>query len=211
MKIANIVYENELINHSKVEYVNYINNPIEYDNIDKSLPTLYVGWTFMKNCNQCNEIIQNADILSKTIINNELYWEYSFSEIKSAHIKGVENFINLAPSYYFSSRYSYVNIDPVFKKIMNIDEIINLIPNKIDIMYIFRNDMIYLLNGNTIWGIDLVMYNFFQFNNEEIISRLIEKSEKVYNDLDCSIYKSYYKIFPNYLQLKRYIVVLLSK
>jgi hypothetical protein len=74
MKIANIIYEKELVNHTKVEYVNYINEKIEYEKIGNNLPTLYVGWSFMKECNLKNEIIKNADILKKKIITNELYW-----------------------------------------------------------------------------------------------------------------------------------------
>jgi hypothetical protein len=50
MKIANVIYEKELVNHTIVDYVNYINVATEYDSLDKTLPTLYVGWSFMKAC-----------------------------------------------------------------------------------------------------------------------------------------------------------------
>ena len=63
IKLANIIYEKDLVNHTKLDYVNYFNKPQNYDSIDKSLPTLYVGWSFMKACNEFNEIIQNANIL----------------------------------------------------------------------------------------------------------------------------------------------------
>ena len=82
MKIANIIHEKELVNHTKAEYINYFNEPKVYDELDKSLPTLYVGWSFMKACNPDDPIIQNADILKKKIITNELYWEFSFRESK---------------------------------------------------------------------------------------------------------------------------------
>ena len=68
MKIANIVYEKNLVNHTKVDYINYVNGEVKYNNLDTSLPTLYVGWSFMKQCNPDNEIIQNANILYKKII-----------------------------------------------------------------------------------------------------------------------------------------------
>ena len=45
MKIANIVFEKDLINHNHSDYVNYYNEPISYDKLNKSLPTLYVGWS----------------------------------------------------------------------------------------------------------------------------------------------------------------------
>ena len=60
MKIANIIHDSELVNHTKAGYVNYYNEPKAYNDINKSLPTLYVGWSFMKACNPMNQIIQNA-------------------------------------------------------------------------------------------------------------------------------------------------------
>ena len=74
MKIGNIVYEIELINHINVEYINYINSPTEYKKIDNNLPTLYVGWLFMKKCNQYDPTFQNIDILTNEVIQNKLYW-----------------------------------------------------------------------------------------------------------------------------------------
>ena len=67
MKIANIIYEDDLVNYTKVEYINYFNESKKYEEIDKSLPTLYVGWSFMKDCNPDDEVIQNADILKKKV------------------------------------------------------------------------------------------------------------------------------------------------
>lgn len=49
MKIGNIIYENNLVNHTELEYFNYYNTNKSYDEIDKNLITLYVGWDFMKN------------------------------------------------------------------------------------------------------------------------------------------------------------------
>jgi hypothetical protein len=55
------------------------------------------------------------------------------------------------------------------------------------------------------------MYEFFLFNINELLIRITERSIKTFNDLDCSIYQSYYKIFPNFSHLKRYMVVILTK
>lgn len=211
MKIANIIYENELVNHTKVDYVNYINKPIEYDQLDKELPTLFVGWSFMKLCNPNNSIIQNADILHKKIITNELYWEMSFIENKSSHINGIERFIKLSPEFYFSPKFSYVNLDPVFFQIKDIQDLMDVIPKQIKTCYIFKNEMIYLLSNNKIFGINLKMYGFFKFNISEIILQLSFRTETMITDNDGLQYQTYYKIFPNYTQLKRYLVVILSK
>lgn len=217
MKIANVIYEKELVNHTKVDYVNYINEPIEYDKLDKSLPTLYVGWSFMKTCNPNNLIISNADILKKKIITDELYWECSFEESKASHVKGVDTFVGLAPQFYFTPKYKYVNLDPVFFQIKDIQDLLDVLPAKIDKYYLFKNSMLYLKSNEKIYGLNLNMYRFFKFDVEELMSKIelmtfngnAEDYDCV-NDVDGSIYEKYYKIFPNFTQLKRYIVCILK-
>jgi hypothetical protein len=208
MKIANVIYEKELVNHSMVDYVNYIKEPIEYDKIDKTLPTLYVGWSFMKTCNSNNEIIKNADILKKKIITNELYWEFSFEESKASHVKGINTFINLVPQFYFSPKYVYTNLDPVFFQLKDIQDLMDVLPKKIDNLYNYKDEMLYILSENKIWGVNLKMYEYFQFNIQDIVVNIQERTKTIISDMDGSHYQSYYKLFPNFTHLKRYLVTL---
>lgn len=211
MKIANIVYEKELVNHVEVEYVNYYKESIEYDKLDKSLPTLYVGWSFMKASNPGNEIIQNANILHKKIVANELYWECSFEESKSSHVKGIETFVTYIPQFYFAPKYNYINLDPVFFQLKDMQDLFDVLPKEIDVMYNYKNEMIYLLTDNKITGINLKMFEFFKFNLDEILTRISEKTKTKYPDLSGEIYQTYYKILPNFTNLKRYLITILSK
>ena len=209
MKLANIIYEKELVNHIKVDYINYFNEPKEYDKLDKNLPTLYVGWSFMKACNPNNEIIQHADILRKKIIGNELYWECSFEESKQSHIRGIENFINAVPQFFFGPKYKYINLDPVFFQIVEVQGLLDIVPKEIDVIYNFKNEMLYVLKDDKITGINLKMYEFFKINPEEIISALRYRATKCYYDSDGSLYTTYYKILPNFTHLKRYLITIL--
>lgn len=212
MKIANVIHEKELINHTKVEYVNYINKPTAYEDVDKSLPTLYVGWSFMKASNPNNSIIQNADILKKKIITNELYWELSFQESKASHVKGVDKFVGLAPEFYFKPRHTYTNLCPVFFQLKDVQDLMDVCPKKIDSLYNYKNEMVYIFRENNIWGIDLKMYEFFQFDIPTILEKLKERTIFLLSDdEEGEIYQSYYKIFPNFELLKRYLVTILSK
>jgi len=211
MKIANVIHENELVNHVKSDYVNYFNELKAYDELDKSLPTLYVGWSFMKASNPDNPIIQNADILKKKIITNELYWEFSFNESKASHVKGVNTFVGLVPQFYFSPKYNYINLDPVFFQLKDINDLMDVCPKKIDVSYIYKNEMLYLLTDNKIWGINLKMYDFFKFSIDEIIEQLSIRTTTSHTDTEGLTYQSYYKIFPNFEHLKRYLVTILSK
>lgn len=211
MKIANIIYEKELVNYEKVDYINYYNEPIEYEKLDERLPTLYVGWSFMKTCNPNNEIIQHADILKKKIITNDLYWEFDFDESKGSHIKGVENFTNIAPQFYFQPRYNYINLDPVFFQIAEIEDLMAVLPKEIQTMYNYKDEMLYVLKDNKIWGINLKMYRFFKFDAEVIKERIAHRTETLHIDLSGDTYLSQYKILPNFQYLKRYMVVILTK
>ena len=216
MKLGNIIYEKELVNHTQVDYINYINIPTEYDTLDKTLPTLYVGWSFMKNSNLNNSIIQNANILHKKIIGNELYWECSFEESKTSHVKGIESFIKLVPQFYYQPKYTYINLDPVFFQIVTIDDLMDALPKKIDIIYNFKNEMIYLLHEDenthkkNIIGINLKMYSFFQFNITELLNNIVQRSKRVITDFEGIEYQKQYRIFSNFIYLKRYLIVILS-
>jgi len=209
MKIGNVVYEDELINHKNVDYVNYFKEKIDYKSLDNSLPTLYVGWSFMKKCNSNNSIFSNVDILEKKIISKEIYWEFAFKEMKSDHITGIENFINNVSDYYFSSKYNYINLDPLFFQLKDIEDLMDVIPNKIDNTYVYKNEMIYILYDNKITGINLNIYDFFKFNIKEIKNKIKNISNKIIEDLDGEVYTDYYKKFPLYSNLKRYMVAML--
>jgi len=211
MKIANVIHEKELVNHTKAQYINYFNEPKVYDDLDKSLPTLYVGWSFMKTCNPDNDIIQNADILKKKIITNELYWEFSFRESKPSHVKGVDTFVGLAPQFYFTPKYTYINLDPVFFQLKDIDDVMDVTPKEIDATYLYKGEMFYILCENKITGIDLRMYGFFKFDIPQLLARLQGRTTNRFVDKEGETYQSYYKIFPNFELLKRYIVTILSK
>ena len=211
-KIANIVYENELINHTKVKYINYINDQISFDKIDTTLPTLYVGWKFLKLSNPNDNLILNHNILDKRIISYQLYWEFSFEENKSDHVTGVKMFVNNAPYYYFNSNYKFTNIDPVFFNICDFDDLKLLLPKTVDYYYKYKNEMLYTLSGSSIVGIDLKMYDFFNFDIEAILDEIRKRCiGGGVIDPDADDYKNYYKIFPEFEFLKRYLVVLLSK
>lgn len=209
MKLANIIYHDELINHKPLEYINYYCGDVKYVNIDLSLPTLYVGWKYMKETYSNDEIIQNADILEKEIILNKLMWEFSFKEDKQSHVSGVKKFVSNIPKYYYKNRYKYINLDPIFFQITDINDIMDILPITIDKVYKYKNDTIYTLKNNSITGINIKTYKFFNFNTDEILDRIKDRCDSdddLYHDIDGDFYVKYYKMFHNYPQLKRYIV-----
>lgn len=204
MKIGNIVYYDELVNVEKVEFINYLSKD-ELNSIDETLPTLYIGWKSFKEFSQH----ENLSILDKCLIKNKIYWEFSFDEKKEDHINGINSFSRNVPIYYFSE-YNYILIDPIFNNITTIKELENNIPNLITQGYCFKNEMLYLLSNKTIYGIDLKMYRYFNIDVDKIIKKIEDYSLKYLYD-DGDIYEKYYKSFPIFDLLKRYMSVFLSK
>lgn len=203
MKIGNIISDSELINHDVIPYVNYYDYNC-LDNIDFSMPTLFVGWISLKTT--FTDSVFN--ILEKTIKKNHHLWEFNFDENKASHVKGVEDFVNDLPKYYFEHTYSYDNIDPVFSNIKPSDDIRLHFDNYYDAIYNYKNEFLYLLKDNKITGIDLRMFNYFKFDIVYIISHLEKRTSKYTLDIDGEIKISLSKLLPNFLNLRRYLVVL---
>jgi hypothetical protein len=210
MKVANII-STELINHEKLDYINYYNGCTDYLSIDNGLPTLYVGWTFMKSCDTANSFINNANILNKCIISDKLYWEFSFDENKSEHINGVKDFSLKCPELYLMSKYNYVNIDPTFENITRVEDLLNQFRLKLDGVYKYKNESIYILIGRTIYGLNLKQLQYLKFDIDLLVTLLKEKSLAFNDDIDGNLYMEHYKIFSKFELLKRFIVTFIAK
>jgi hypothetical protein len=165
----------------------------------------------MKNNNPTNDIIQNANILKKMIIKNQLYFEFSFEESKASHVKGINQFINNAPQLYFKPKFTYINLDPVFFQLAYVDEVMDVLPKEIDCVYQYKEEMIYILRDNKITGINLEMYRFFQFNIDDLRTNIELRSNFTFYDKEGNEYQKHNKIFPEFTLLKRYMVSIVSK
>ena len=211
MKIANIVYEGELVNHKKVEYVNYYDKATKYGDLDTSLPTLYVGWSLMRTVNKGDELFDKADILKHRMISDLLYWEFSFAESKASHIKGIESFIKYVPLFYFSSNYSYTDLDPVFFQINTVQDLFDVLPKEFDRALYSTGEMLYLLKDNKITGLNIKLYKFFKFDEAEIALNIQKRCPNLHDDINGNVLMEYTKIFPKFPQIKRYLITLLTK
>jgi len=213
MKLGNVIYKDQLVDHTKVDYINYVQEPITFRELNTDIPTLYVGWFSMKEINHNDDLISAQPILEKKIISNVLYWEFSFKENKAQHVEGVTYFTNNVPFYYFNIRYSYINLDPIMFRLSTLDELMDVLPTTFDAIYNFKGEMLYILKDSKITGIDLNMYEHFEFNIDDLLQTIHKKVpvNHIYNDFDGEIYLKHYKSIPNFDDLKRYLIVLLSK
>src|SRR5579859_2313717 len=128
IKLGNVLYDGELHDHEKLEYINY-NNPT------KGLPTLIVGW------NKTKSFFPNQDILKKSLptFPNIATWTFSPIEDIIQYTTDLENFVKKLPEY-FIGRYTYINVDPYFLDLNTLDDIENYLP-KDGKLYVYKNDM----------------------------------------------------------------------
>lgn len=202
-KIGNILYTKELVNHKKVDFVNYYNDVL-INNINNDLPTLIVGWENVKLNN-----LNNVSILEKTIIDKHLYWEFQFEEYKQKHVDGVFNFVRLLPDYYFRKRYEYNVIDPIFFKINHVDDIlVKIIKKPVEKAYL-NNNSLYLLSANNIYNINLNTMKFFYYDYNRVVNFFKERIDYFIDDVDNSIFDKYYKYFKGYKYTKRFLISLI--
>lgn len=204
MKLANIIYNCELVNHDQCEYCNYIETDKLVIDYDINLPTLYVGWGLLK--------ISNPDI-KLSILNHEIkkdwiYWTFDFNEKNDLHINDIENFVRkITYNHFINGVYKYKIIDYI--EYLTTDNLINSLPKKIDNVYIYKNSMLYLKDGINIYGVDLDGCKFFNLDINKIISYCNDTSPTILNDINGEKYIELCEIYGSLEYLKRFIVCLI--
>jgi len=198
-KMGRIYYNEILVKHDKVSYVEYVQNPT---NFNFQLPTLIVGWNYVKSLN----IKNNLNILDKKI-KDILFWEFSFNEQKNNHINGVNNFAIGAPTLYFEHQYDYMVIDPIFNNIKNEEDLKFYFNSSIKRVYNYNNENLFILtNENKILGFNLLMFRFFKFNIDSILEKI--DSSIIFND-NGDFFTNLCKKHNFMFDLKRYVVTIL--
>lgn len=204
-KIANIVSSVELSNHKKLEWINYYKS---ITHVNFTIPTLIVGWNDYKR--EFPHLYPNIS-KKKSQSSSPLWWEFSMEEKMVDHFKGVEEFVKKAPRE-FCDLYNYQSIDPIKNVIGDEYDLITRIPLSNSVFYLYKDEIIYVLDRNTnkIYGIYLNAFKYFRFDIQKIITLISNRIEKRILDSDGTLYQQYYKLFPNFDQLKRSIVLFLD-
>jgi hypothetical protein len=205
MILLNLIHNTPLVNHEKVDYVNYIeeSDPSKLRALLKPVPILFVGYKFVKT------IYPNHNDVFEKKLGTGVYWEYAYEENRSAHIEGI---FNVVFKQIFEVRYpnfKYETVDPIFNNIRNERDVISQI-EPIEYSYI-ANNMIYVSSNNRskVFGIDLNAYNFFGFDSEFIVNQITTRTTHVI-DNEGDVFIELKTKFPHVTNLKRYIPFLLQ-
>lgn len=148
MNIANIVY------NRKFECPDNINIVKTFEEADKRLPTLVIGWKAAR------DVIGNEFDITEKIYNDRLHWTFAMTENRNEFEHDIPEFIKYAHQYLVKD-ISYQLVDPIQEK----DEFISRTVKNISKIkeltgYIHKNGMIYIYGNKTIFGFDLKFYKF---------------------------------------------------
>ena len=203
MILGEIVVSEETISSVKIKILgNKILRIVEDGIINHNIPTLIIGWDFVKKL--LPDV--NKSILNKKI-NDNLFWTFSSEEDLQDFNEDIDEFIDKLYLDYVRD-VNYVFIDPIFDEVKNSKELIKLIENrKFDTTYFIEN-FIYSYNKSSreILGFDLNYLKFLNIN-EIAVSDFIESisEETIIEDNSPEGFYQKYQNFFNRTIDKKYI------
>ena len=176
MKIGNIV---STTNINVSEDFNVVQS---LDDIIQVLPTLIIGWDYVK------KNYPNYDIIDRKLSDN-LFWTFKKTERRDFHEEDIYNFV-LNTYAGIVKNITYHFVDPFMLTRKSIIKILTKLKSTKTIAYC-HDDMCYIYFDNIILGFNLSFLEFIGLNREKIIKRIIEKT---------SIFLSKDNIFIEYKQ-----------
>lgn len=162
MYIANIV------TNSNITVDKYFNISNSLDNIIQDLPTLIIGWDIVKTINS------DVDFIDKKLSDN-IFWTFKKSERRDIYQEDLYNFITYCYKNLIKDiNYSFIDLitltDSEIKESFN-----NIKKCKKSATYQY-NDMIYVYCDNTIYGIDLKLVKYLDYDVKKTIEKIKKNS-----------------------------------
>ena len=169
------------------------------DEIIQGLPTLIVGWDFIK-ANYPDYNITNRKL------SHNLYWTFKKTEKRELHEEDIYNFVEKSYKL-LTNNLEYIFIDPIHFKKKSLIKLIKKL-NSSDIVSYKHDDMIYIYTENYIFGIDLTLIDFIGLNPNKLVEKIKIKS-KVFLDKN-TIFIEYKNRIENLDNQVKYIPYLYS-
>ena len=163
MKIANIV------STTKIDITNDINVVKSLDEITQGLPTLIIGWDYIKKNYPSYDIIERK-------LDKNLYWTFKKTEKRDLHEEDLYNFLQKTYKDLIKD-IDYVFIDPIIMKRKVIKKIIKKIHKTSNIISYQHDNMIYIYGDNIIFGVDLTLTDFIGLDRNKLLTKIKNKSK----------------------------------
>lgn len=161
MKIGNIV---SLTNINVSEDINVVKS---LDEIIQGLPTLIIGWDYVK------KHYPDYNIVTRKLSDN-LFWTFKKNEKRDLHEEDIYNFVQNCYDG-LVNKVIYYFVDPFSLNRKSLVKLLNKVTDSKPISY-YHDDMCYIYFDNLILGIDLTFTEFVGISREKILNRINIKS-----------------------------------
>lgn len=191
------MFVGNIVSKSNLNIDKYFNVVESLDNIIQGLPTLIIGWDIVKTINP------NADFIDKKL-SNDIFWTFKKTERRDIFEEDLYNFIHHTYNRLVNDiKYQYIDFIQLDED--EIKEIFNQIKNKKSITY-FYNNMLYIHNEKTIYGIDLKLVKYLDFDTTKTINKIKRYSKVFLTDNDIIIeYKDIIDMLDNEVKYIPYL------
>lgn len=171
-KLANIV-----TNSKKSDYSEIYNVVSSCEDVDTSLPTLYIGLNSARKC------IDNFSILQKHYKEQNCWWTFTKTERRNDYINDLEKFQeDVILTSLSTVRYEYINF--VEYSIHRVKKLIKYIDSPVEkICFITRGGkfmFIYDRKLNTVFGLSLTLCEYVGINKHKLIDRVKSNISNVF-------------------------------
>lgn len=162
MKIGNIV------SPTNIDVSVDFNVVQSLDDIIQGLPTLIVGWDYVK------KNYPDYDIINRSL-GPDLYWTFKKHEKRDLHEEDIYNFVERTYKNLIQD-IQYVFIDPILFSGKKLFKILRKLYSLTPIISYEHDSMIYIYGDKIIFGIDLNLLMFMEMDINRIKARIVKKS-----------------------------------
>ena len=191
------MFVGNIVSKSNLNIDKYFNVVQSIDDIINGLPTLIIGWDIVKTINP------NADFIDKNL-SKDIFWTFKKTERRDIFEEDLYNFIQYTYNLLVKDiKYQFVDFIELDKN--ETKDVFNQIKNKKSISY-FYNNMVYIHNEKTIYGIDLKLVKYLDFDVTKTINKIKTYSTVFLSDSDIIIeYKDIIDMLDNQVKYIPYL------
>lgn len=138
------------------------------DQTVQGLPTLIVGWEYVKKNYPDYNIINRK-------LNDNLFWTFKKTEKRELHEEDIYNFVESSYKNLIKD-VTYTFIDPILFTRKSIVKFLKFLNKTKKVISYKHDNMVYISCENYIFGVDITFTEFIGINTEKLLSKIKNKS-----------------------------------
>ena len=158
------MFVGNIVTHSNINVDKYFKVVNSLDDIINGLPTLIIGWDIVKT------IDPNVDFIDKKL-SEDIFWTFKKTERRDIFEDDFYNFNEFCYKLLIKNvQYRFIDLIQINEnELKNIFKFIKKTENVIGYLY---NNMLYIFVENIIYGIDLNLVKYMNYNTDDVLSKI---------------------------------------